>query len=106
MQLLQEGYRIPADVLQRLYAEGWISGYLYKTVSGQPFTAADFKDVSLFLNYLTCGIPAGLNGSSSFSFAYFEAHYPQIAKALGNDKMAEAAYYILNRNSQHLKGNA
>lgn len=133
MQLLQEGYRIPADVLQRLYAEGWISGYLYKTVSGQPFTAADFKDVfdvsyyvsanpviaaavqngtlpgdemSLFLNYLTCGIPAGLNGSSSFSFAYFEAHYPQIAKALGNDKMAEAAYYILNKNSQHLKGNA
>ena len=133
MQLLQEGYRIPADVLQRLYAEGWISGYLYKTVSGQPFTVADFKDVfdaayyvsanpviaaavqngtlpgdemSLFLNYLTCGIPAGLNGSSSFSFAYFEEHYPQIAKALGNDKMAEAAYYILNRNSQHLKGNA
>ena len=63
-------------------------------------------EMSLFLNYLTCGIPAGLNGSSSFSFAYFEVHYPQIAKALGNDKMAEAVYYILNKNSQHLKGNA
>ena len=131
LTLSQEGYRIPTDSIQRLYTEGWISGYLYKTLTGQGYTASDFKDVfdanyyvsanpvvaeavasgalaadenSLFLHYLTCGIPAGLNGSSSFQFAYFESKYPQVVKTLGGSKLAEVVYYIMNKNSQSLQG--
>ncbi len=131
LTLSQEGYRIPAESMQKLYTEGWISGYLYKTVTGQGYTAADFKDVfdanyyvnanpviaqavangtlagdenSLFLNYLTCGIAAGLNGSSSFQFSYFESQYPQVVKALGGSKLAEVTYYIMNKNALSLKG--
>ena len=133
IQLVQEGYRIPAESLQKLCTEGWISGYTYKTLTGQAYTASDFKDVfdasyyvsanpaiaeavangtlasdenSLFLNYLTCGIPAGLNGSSSFNFAYFEKKYPQVVKDLGGDKLAEVVYYITNKTAKSLKGNA
>ena len=132
LTLVQEGYRIPAESLQKLYTEGWISGYLYKTATGQGYTASDFKDVfdasyyvsanpviaqavasgalagdenSLFMNYLTCGIPAGLNGSSSFQFAAFEGRYPQVVTALGGSKLAEVVYYIMNKNALSLTGN-
>ncbi len=133
IQLVQEGYRIPAASLQKLYIEGWISGYTYKTLTGQAYTAADFKDVfdaayyvsanpviaaavangslpadenSLFLNYLTCGIPAGLNGSSTFNFAYFEKTYPQVVTDLGGNKLGEVVYYITNKTAKSLKGNS
>ena len=132
LQLVQEGYRIPSETIQKLYTEGWISGYLYKTLNGLGYTADDFKAVfdpayyvsanpaiaaavqsgalpgdeaSLFLNYLTCGIPAGLDGNSAFSFTYFEAHYPQIVQALGGDRMNEVMYYVMYRDSLGLKGN-
>jgi len=58
-------------------------------VSANPVIAAAVQngtlpgdEMSLFLNYLTCGIPAGLNGSSSFSFAYFEARPVVLQKAV------------------------
>lgn len=132
LQLVQEGIRIPSETIQKLYQEGWISSYLYKTLTGQGYSAEDFKEVfdasyyvsanpviaaavqngslpgdeaSLFLNYLTCGIPAGLSGSSSFDFSYFESHYPQVVQALGGDRMNEVMYYMMYRDALGLKGN-
>lgn len=130
LQLVNEGCVIPAAALQQLYTEGWISGYLYKSLTGQGFTADDFKDVfdadyyvnanpaiaaavqsgalsadkeTLFQNYLLCGIPAGLNGNATFQFAAFESQYKDVAAALGNDRLTEVVYYILHKDSIKLK---
>lgn len=126
MQLVNEGIQIPVSSVQRLYNEGWISGYLYKALTGQAVTASDFKDVfnatyymtanpvilsavqsgalpadeeTLFQNWLACGLPAGLSGNGTYSKAWFEQTYPAIAKALGNDALLEVQYYILHQNS-------
>lgn len=131
-QLVKEGYRIPASVLQRLYSEGWISAATYSILTGKTYTVAQFRDVfdssyyvkanpaiaaavqngtlpsdesSLFLNYLACGIPAGLSASPNFSFAYFEKTYPVVAKDLNYDKMSEIVFYVTYKDSLHLKGN-
>lgn len=130
LQLVAEGYSVPAAALQQLYTEGWISGYLYKSLTGQGFTADDFQDVfdanyyvnanpaiaaavqsgalaadkeTLFQNYLVCGIPAGLSGNETFRFAAFEEQYPEVVTALGGDRMAEVTYYILHKDSIRIK---
>lgn len=131
-QLVREGYRIPSQVLQRLYTEGWISPAAYAMLTGKTYTAAQLRAVfnaayyveanpavstavqngalpsdeaSLFLNYLACGIPAGLSASPDFSFAYFEKTYPVVAKDLNYDKMSEIVFYVTYKDSLHLKGN-
>lgn len=133
LELYNLGYRIPEETLYQLYVEGWISGVLYKYCTGQAFVASDFREVfdaeyymtqnpvvlaavqegllssdeeTLFYHYLYCGIPAGLNGSASFDFAFFEAAYPDICESLGYDKMSEVMYYILNKYTEILQGAA
>lgn len=125
-QLVSEGIQIPTSVLTRLYTEGWISGILYKTLTGQTLTAADYSDVfdatyyvnanpaiaaavqsgalpndaeTLLQNWLLCGLPAGLAGNATFSITNFEAQYPTIAASLGNNRQQEVQYYILHKNS-------
>lgn len=82
-------------------------------VSANPVIAAAVQNGSLpsdeqtlFLNYISCGIPAGLSASSSFSFAYFESAYPTVAKDLSYDKLSEVLFYIKYKDSLGLKGNA
>lgn len=133
LELYNLGYRIPEESLYQLYVEGWISGVLYKYCTGQEYVASDFIEVfdaeyymtqnpvvlaavqdgtlaadeeTLFYHYLYCGIPAGLNGSAGFDFAYFEASYPDICESLGYDKMSEVMYYILNKYTEILQGAA
>lgn len=133
LDLINDGYEIPAETLERLYLEGWISGYLYKTGTGQSYTASDFEDVfdyeyyvaanpliaeavangslaydeeTLFLHWLVCGVPAGLDGSADFSFDYFEARYPTLCASLGYDKLSEVVYYIMLRDTYVLQGAA
>lgn len=131
-QLKNEGYRIPTAALQQLYAEGWISAAAYTMLTGNTYTIAQFRDVfdanyyvsanpaisaavqngtlpsdeaSLFLNYLACGIPAGLSASPNFSFSYFEKAYPVVAKDLNYDKLGEITFYVTYKDSLNLKGN-
>lgn len=131
LQLYNAGYRIPVESVERLYIEGWISSFLYKTIAELPYTAEDFADVydmtyyvtqnpaisnaveqgtlsldedTVFYNYLYCGIPAGLSGNDEFSFDYFESNYEDVVEDLGGDRLMEVAYYILN--SDTIKGNA
>ena len=133
LDLIIDGYTIPDETLERLYLEGWISAYLYKTGTGQSYTASDFAEVfdaeyyvannpaiaaavasgdlpndeeTLFYNWLLCGIDAGLNASEDFNFEYFEAHYPTLCARLGYDKLNEVVYYIMLKDSWVLQGNA
>lgn len=125
-QLIAEGIQVPTSVLTRLYNEGWISGILYKTLTGQQITAADYSAVfdanyyvsanpaiaaavqsgalpndaeTLLQNWLLCGLPAGLSGNGTYSKTWFESNFPAIAATLGNDAQQEVQYYILHKNS-------
>lgn len=133
VQLASEGYRIPDQSVQRLEAEGWISPALAGMLIGRDYSLIQFQDVfdagyyvssnpaisaavqngtlaadeaTLFLNYMACGVPAGLSASPAFSFRYFETAYPTVAKDLNYDKMAEILFYVTYKNSLNLKGNA
>lgn len=123
-QLVAEGISIPTSVLTRLYNEGWISGYLYKLLTNQTLTAADYKDVfdanyymtnnpailsavqsgalpadeeTLFQNWLACGLPAGLKANETFDITAYETQHPDIVTALGGNRVQEVQYYILHK---------
>lgn len=124
LQLVNDGIQIPVSVLQRLYTEGWISGILYKNLTGGTLTAADYSDVfdanyyvaanpaiaaavqsgllandpeTLLQNYLLCGLPAGLNGNATFDIATYEKQNADVVTACGGNRVAEITYYILNQ---------
>lgn len=132
VQLASEGYRIPAQTLQQLCAEGWISPALYSMLVNHDYSMAQLRSVfdadyyvkanpviaaavqngslssdeaTLFLNYAACGIPAGLSASPDFSFTYFESAYPVVAEDLKHDRKAELLFYVTYKDSLKLKGN-
>jgi len=112
------GVRIPAAALQKLAAEGWISGWLYKTLTGQALTASDMSAVfdpayyyaanpwlqgviaptdtdTLFRNFLTVGMPLGAAGSAQFNPALYKANYPALAAQYGTNNANYYIHYIL-----------
>lgn len=123
----QQGVQIPAAALQKLAAEGLISGYLYKTIAGLPYEASDYKDVfdanyyyaanpdlqgivspdanSLFNHFLTQGMAEGRNGSASFNLAYFKKNYPSLAQSMGGSNVNYYLYYIIYGKDKGLVAN-
>lgn len=117
LTLSQQGVKFPAESLKKLAAEGLISGYLYKLISGLPYETSDFKDVfdasyyyaanpdiqgvvsndeqALFNDFLTNGMAAGRAGSATFNPAYLKANYPALAVNLGDNNMNYYVYYII-----------
>ena len=112
-----QGVVIPTAALQKLAAEGLISGYVYKTVAGLSYEASDFKDVfdagyyyaanpdlqgvvaldekSLFDHFVTVGMAQGRAGSASFNPAIFMKNYPKLLAGLGNSLPNLYTYYIV-----------
>lgn len=112
------GVKIPDAALQKLAAEGWISGYLFRTLTGQALTASDMSAVfdpayyyaanpwlqgviaptdtdTLFRNFLTVGMPLGAAGSAQFNPAVYKANYPDLAAQYGDNNANYYIHYIL-----------
>ncbi len=125
--LHQNGIQIPAESLRLLNEGGLINGYLYKTMAGLPYTEADLKDVydisyyinsnpaitkgivdgtlrmdEVFMNFLTIGMPYGLQGNEKFNLQYFKANYPNLVKELGEDNASYYVYYMIYGKEKNL----
>jgi hypothetical protein len=121
------GAKIPAEALQRLYTEGWISGYLYKTLTGQALVSGDMSAVfdpafyyasnpwlqgvidpndreGLFQNFLAVGMQVGAVGSPDFNPACYKANYPDLAQAYGNNNANYYIHYILYGKQTGMSG--
>lgn len=109
-----QGMQVPVQALQKLAAEGWISGYTYKMLAGLPLEPSDMSAVydaayyyennvwlhgvidpndsnALFQNFLAVGMQVGAQGSASFSPAAYRAASPALEQALGDNW---AGYYV------------
>lgn len=113
----REGSVAPVEALRMLNAEGLVSGYLYKTVSGLPLTAADLSDVyntdyyynanpdlqlaigynpdALFSHFITSGMAEGRQGIGNFNVANYAKKNPAVEKLYGKNYTMYYYHYIL-----------
>jgi len=109
---------LPSEVIEKLYDEGYISGYLYKKMSGQQLTQEDipntvfdatyyyskYEDLrqligtdadALFQHFITTGMSEGRVASTGFILEAYKKNYPELVKELGNNNAAYYEHYIL-----------
>lgn len=113
-----EEVNLPSEVIQKLYDEGYISGYLYKKMSGQQLTQGDipktvfdatyyysqYEDLrelvgtdanALFQHFITKGMAEGRVASTGFQINTYKKNYPELAKELGDNNAAYYEHFIL-----------
>lgn len=112
-----EDTKLPIEAIQKLYQDGYVSGYLYKLLSGGTMTQEDMsavfqadyyynnnKDIqasvgtdgaALFQHFLANGMKEGRPSSATFNLAYYKANYPDLVKLYGNDNAAYYQHYLL-----------
>lgn len=127
------GAQIPVQALAKLQADGYITGYTVKNITGEPLVWTDLATVfdpayyyasaaplmagagiildpadtdALFQNFLQYGMPLGLRASANFDPAYYKTQYPELTKALGDDNTMYYVHYLLYGRYQGLSGTA
>lgn len=108
---------VSLDVIRRLYEDGLVSGYLYKTLANLSYCASDFSVVfdateyynnnpdlqaavgsdaeALFQHFLNNGMQEGRSGNSEFNLSVYKENYPDLVKVYGNDNPSYYTHYML-----------
>lgn len=109
---------LPIEAVQELYENGYVSGYLYKLLSGEEMTISDMPDYifdadyyyannkdiqaevgtdenALFQHFITEGMAEGRVASEEFNINYYKANYPELVETYGTDNAAYYQHYIL-----------
>ncbi len=108
---------IPLEVFRMLYEDGLMSGYLYKTLTHQAYSAEDFAAVfdvdtyytsnpdlastvgadpaALFSHFLNNGMAEGRVGNKDFNLSLYKENYPDLVKVYGDDNPSYYIHYML-----------
>jgi len=115
--LYDQNPTLPLEALQRLSQDGYVSGYLYKLLSGEAMTAADMTAVFdadyyytnnpdihatiandpnvLFQHFLANGMAEGRKADADFILADYKTNYPDLVKLYGNSNAMYYQHYLL-----------
>lgn len=128
-EYMNEGAKIDPEALKLVADDGYISGYLYKQAALMAPDCEDLEsilDMSYYVNYnpsvlarvqsgelslddqsiaidfMTVGMPQGLQGNEEFNLEIFKKNYPDLAEAFGSDNGTYYIYYLIYGKEKNL----
>ncbi|WP_026505637.1 hypothetical protein [Butyrivibrio sp. NC3005] len=126
LDLYDTGYKIPVNVLKKLYKNGYIGSYVYHRAAGLPITPKDLERIfnadyyynaypdlqaaigynpqMLFNHFVTVGMTEGRRGSINFDPVYYKNTNPDIAAEIGDFWYSYYINYILHAVEQKRAG--